>query len=65
MVFALLGAMVAIAGGSYALRRVVAELDERRAGPEVPPAPAPPPHTGGYVPAPREEDGGDRRALDQ
>ena len=62
MLFALMGAVVVLGGGTYALRRVIAHMEARvaMAEPEPPPRPAPEPmpgsHVGGYVPAPREPD---------
>ncbi len=53
MLFALMGAVVVVGGGSYALRRVLAHMDARleTAEPEPPPSVEPDPqHVGGYVP---------------
>ncbi|MFE1167813.1 hypothetical protein [Nocardiopsis sp. NPDC058789] len=52
MLFALLGAVVVLGGGSYALRSVLAHMEARvaLAEPEPPPRPEPDPHVGGYVP---------------
>ncbi|WP_026118417.1 hypothetical protein [Nocardiopsis salina] len=50
MMFALLGAVVVLGGGSYALRRVVARIEQ---GPRPPGSAGPPgdAQVGGYVPA--------------
>lgn len=57
MLFALLGAIVVLAGGSYTLRRVVSYLDSRLVVEEPTPTgdPEAEQHVGGYVPAPRPE----------
>lgn len=62
MLFALMGAVVVLGGGSYALRRVLAHLEARvaMAEPEPPPRGGPGTHAGGhvggYVPAQRDPD---------
>ncbi|MFB8762904.1 hypothetical protein [Nocardiopsis alba] len=58
MLFALMGAVVVLAGGSYVLREVLARMEPRSAvaEPEPPPAEVPRPHVGGYVPVDREVD---------
>ena len=58
MLFALMGAVVVLGGGSYALRRVLAHMEARVAvaEPEPPPRDEPDPHVGGYVPARRDSD---------
>ena len=57
MLFALLGSVVVLGGGFYALRRVVDRMVARVAVAEPePPRPAPRRHVGGYVPAPRDPD---------
>ena len=56
MLFALLGAIIVLAGGSYALRRVMSYLNDRLVVEEPParsPLVEPDQHVGGYVPAPR------------
>lgn len=50
MMIALLGAVVVLGGGSYALRRVVARIEEGRRPPR-PPGPLSEAQVGGYVPA--------------
>ncbi|MFE9244205.1 hypothetical protein [Nocardiopsis sp. NPDC006938] len=52
MLFALLGAVVVLGGGSYALRGVLAHMEARAEVPEPKPPPraVPDPHVGGYVP---------------
>ncbi|WP_040693070.1 MULTISPECIES: hypothetical protein [Nocardiopsis] len=52
MLFALMGAVVVLGGGSYALRRVLAHMDPPAAvaEPEPPPRAEPATHVGGYVP---------------
>jgi len=60
MLFALLGAIIVIAGGSYALRRVMSYLNDRLVVGEPPvrsPGVGPEQHVGGYVPAPPAQDG--------
>lgn len=58
MLFALMGAVIVLGGGSYALRRVLAHMEARVAVAE----PEPPPrtdlghHVGGYVPVQRDPD---------
>ncbi|MGW5876271.1 hypothetical protein ACWFMI_06930 [Nocardiopsis terrae] len=58
MLFALMGAVIVLGGGSYALRRVLAHMEERVpvAEPEPPPEPVSDSQVGGYVPAPRDSD---------
>ncbi|MFL1377233.1 MULTISPECIES: hypothetical protein [unclassified Nocardiopsis] len=56
MLVALVGAVLVLAGGSYALRRVIAAVAARLEADEAPPAPVgpgPAAQVGGYVPAPR------------
>ncbi|CAL9462803.1 hypothetical protein SUDANB121_02686 [Nocardiopsis dassonvillei] len=55
MLLALVGAVVVLAGGSYALRRVIGAVAARLEADEAPAPvePAPDPQVGGYVPAPR------------
>ncbi|MEV2275760.1 hypothetical protein AB0I72_09250 [Nocardiopsis sp. NPDC049922] len=56
MVLLLVGAVLVLGGGSYAVRRVIAALEERLAAaraPDTGPPAAPEPQVGGYVPGPR------------
>lgn len=55
MLVALVGAVLVLAGGSYALRRVIAAVAARLEADEAPAPvdPGPPAQVGGYVPAPR------------
>lgn len=55
MLLALVGAVLVLAGGSYALRRVIAAVTPRPEadGAPVPVEPGPDAQVGGYVPAPR------------
>ncbi|WP_017588263.1 hypothetical protein [Nocardiopsis ganjiahuensis] len=62
MLFALMGAVVVLGVGSYALRRVLAHMEARVAVAEPEPPPRADPgvnadgHVGGYVPAQRHPD---------
>ncbi|MFI6579280.1 hypothetical protein ACIBFB_26145 [Nocardiopsis sp. NPDC050513] len=56
MVLLLVGAVLVLGGGSYAVRRVIAALEERLATARAPDADPPAtaePQVGGYVPGPR------------
>ncbi|WP_306367276.1 hypothetical protein [Nocardiopsis sp. CC223A] len=55
MLVALVGAVLVLAGGSYALRRVISAVTARLAADEAPAPvdPGPEAQIGGYVPAPR------------
>ncbi|GAA1104950.1 hypothetical protein [Nocardiopsis metallicus] len=58
MLFALMGAVIVLGGGSYALRRVLAHMEARVAvaEPEPPPRAEHGNHVGGYVPIQRDPD---------
>lgn len=61
MLFALLGALLVLGGGSYALHQLLAFQERRPTTAEEPPVPEPSaepvPHVGGYVPVLRDPDG--------
>ncbi len=62
MLFALMGAVIVLGSGSFALRRVLAHMEARAAVAEPEPPPGADPgatadgHVGGYVPAQRDAD---------
>ncbi|WP_316042313.1 hypothetical protein [Nocardiopsis sp. CNR-923] len=56
MVLLLVGAVLVLGGGSYAVRRIIASLEERLAAgrtPDADPLTGPELQVGGYVPGPR------------
>ncbi|WP_116245499.1 hypothetical protein [Nocardiopsis sp. FIRDI 009] len=56
MVLLLVGVVLVLGGGSYAVRRIIASLEERLAAgrvPDIDPSERPEPQVGGYVPGPR------------